>query len=123
MKIKLTTNLRRRSRQARVRARVTGTAWRPRLNVYRSRMGMYAQLVDDVAGKTLVGIHSKTIKNQFNGGERKAKVATAYLVGKAVAEKAKALNIVTAVFDRAGYRYHGRVQAVAEGARDGGLKF
>ena len=123
MKTKLTTNLRRRSRQARVRARVKGTADRPRLNVYRSHLGMYVQLVDDVAGKTLVSVHSKTITGSTEVGDRKAKVAAAYVVGKTIAEKAKAINIAVVVFDRAGYRYHGRVQAVAEGARDGGLSF
>ena len=123
MKTKLTTNLKRRSRQARVRAKVKGTVERPRLNVYRSRMSMFAQLIDDVAGQTLISVHSRIVTGNTDVGERKAKVAVAYAVGKTIAEKAKAMNIAAVVFDRAGYRYHGRVQAVAEGARDGGLQF
>ena len=115
---------RRARRQQRVRARVFGTAAKPRLNVFRGSLGTYAQLVDDSAGKTLAAVHSKKVEvKKADVGERKAKVAAAYLVGKILAEKAKALGIIKAVFDRGGYKYHGRVAAVAEGARDGGLEF
>lgn len=118
----ITKNDRRVIRQKRVRAKVSGTAARPRLNVYRSLRYVFAQLIDDVNGKTLVSIHSKTIKAEKVDG-RKGKTAEAYLVGKALAEKAKILNIKSVVFDRAGFKYQGRVQAVADGARDNGLEF
>lgn len=121
-KSKLTRQQRRTRRHARVRARVMGTAERPRLNVTRSLRGMFVQLVDDQAGKTLASVNSKK-DAQGDAGERKGKVAVAYLLGKAVAEKAKAQNISAIVFDRGGNAYHGRVQAVADGARDGGLTF
>lgn len=125
---------RRARRQQRVRARVFGTAAKPRLNVFRGLLGTYAQLIDDSAGKTLVAVHSKKVEVKkadvglpavalAKVGERKAKVAVAYLVGKTLAEKAKALGITKAVFDRGGYKYHGRVAAVADGARAGGLEF
>ncbi len=110
-------------RRARVRAQISGTASRPRLNVFRSLLGMSAQLIDDEAGKTLVSANSKSDAKIGDAGERKGKVAVAYLVGKALAEKAKAKGITMVVFDRAGYAYHGRVAALAEGARDGGLQF
>ena len=115
---------RRARRQQRVRARVFGTAAKPRLNVFRGLFGMYAQLIDDSVGKTLAAVHSKKVEvKKSDVGERKAKVASAYLVGKTLAEKAKAIGITKAVFDRGGYKYHGRVAAVADGARDGGLEF
>lgn len=123
MKARVTTkNDRRLIRQKRVRARITGTAEKPRLNVYRSLRYIFAQLIDDINGKTLVSIHSKVFKAEKVEG-RKGKTAEAYLAGKALAEKAKTLNIKTVVFDRAGFKYQGRVQAVADGARDNGLKF
>lgn len=85
---------------------------------------LYVQLIDDSVGKTLVAVHSKDVDvKKTVDKERKGKVAVAYLVGKALAEKAKAVGIVQVVFDRAGYKYHGRVAAVADGARDGGLTF
>lgn len=107
----------------RVRARVTGTAERPRLNVFRSLRGMTAQCVDDTAGRTLFGMRAEDAGKKGDAGDRKGKTAEAYLLGKAIAEKAKAANITRVVFDRAGYAYHGRVKALAEGARDGGLNF
>ncbi|HLD31642.1 MAG TPA: 50S ribosomal protein L18 [Patescibacteria group bacterium] len=119
---KITKQQTRARRQRRVRARVTGIAQKPRLNVFRSLDKIYAQLVDDESSKTLVSISSlKPIKGE--AGERKGKVAESYLVGKTLAEKAKEKGISKVVFDRAGYRYHGRVKAVAEGAREGGLQF
>lgn len=111
-------------RQKRVRAKVFGTAEKPRLNVFRSSRSLYVQLIDDSTGKTLVAVHGKEIDvKKADVKERKGKVAAAYLAGQAIAEKAKKLGITKAVFDRAGYQYHGRVAAVADGAREGGLAF
>lgn len=109
----------------RLRAVISGTAERPRLHVFRSLIGMYIQLIDDSSGKTLVSANSKKdLPKKITGaGERKEKVAMGYALGKALAEKAKLANITKVVFDRGGYKYHGRVKAVAEGARDGGLEF
>ncbi|HVZ76468.1 MAG TPA: 50S ribosomal protein L18 [Gemmatimonadaceae bacterium] len=103
-------------RHLRVRKKVTGTAERPRLVVFRSLKHIYAQLVDDVAQRTLLTVSSQTV-----GDGKKSEKSVA--VGKAVAERAKAAGITRVVFDRAGYKYHGRVKAVAEGAREGGLEF
>lgn len=123
MKKALTTrSTQRNQRRRRIRARIIGTAMRPRLSVHRSLNAMFLQLVDDEAGKTLASVHSKKLVAS-EAGERKAKVAVAFQLGKNLAEKAKALGVTAAVFDRAGYRYHGRVKAAAEGAREGGLKF
>ena len=113
----------RKRRHARVRARVSGTPDRPRLNVSRSLRGMYAQLIDDTTGKTLVSVDTKSKDLTGDAGERSGKVAVSYLLGKTLAEKAKEQNITTTVFDRGGQKYQGRVQAVADGARDGGLVF
>lgn len=113
----------RQRRQIRVRSRVIGTASRPRLNVYKSLTSMYAQLIDDETGKVLVGMHSKKVDTKADAGERKSKTAVAYLLGKELSAKAKEIKIDKVVFDRAGFKYQGRVQAVADGARDGGLEF
>ena len=107
-------------RHLRVRKKVTGTAQRPRLAVFRSLKHIYAQLVDDDRGVTLMGVADGSEGITVDG---KGKVARGKAVGKLLAEKAKAAGISKVVFDRAGYRYHGRVQAVAEGAREGGLEF
>jgi large subunit ribosomal protein L18 len=107
-------------RHLRVRKKVTGTAERPRLAVFRSLKHIYAQLVDDNRGVTILGVADGSEGIQVDG---KGKVARGKAVGKLLAEKAKAAGISKVVFDRAGYRYHGRVQAVAEGAREGGLEF
>ena len=106
-------------RHKRVRAKISGTAARPRLCVYRSNANISAQIIDDVAGKTLVS--ASTYGNGFdsNGGNK----AAAREVGKMLAEKATAIGITEVVFDRGGYVYHGRVSELAEGAREGGLKF
>jgi large subunit ribosomal protein L18 len=105
-------------RRRRVRAKVTGTAERPRIAVFRSNRGVSAQLIDDVAGHTLASVN-------WTEGDVKglAKMEQATQVGKLLAERAKAAGIETAVFDRGGYQYHGRVKALAEGAREGGLAF
>ena len=106
-------------RHKRVRAKISGTAECPRLNVFRSLQHIYAQLIDDVAGVTLVSA-SSTEKDFTNyGGNKDA----AKEVGKLLAERAKEKNINDVVFDRGGYVYHGRVKELAEGAREGGLNF
>jgi large subunit ribosomal protein L18 len=110
---------RRYRRHLRVRKRVHGTAERPRLVVFRSLKHIAAQLVDDDRGVTLLGVSDLTEGVQVNGG---GKVAKGKATGKLLAEKAKSAGITRVVFDRAGYRYHGRVQAVADGAREGGLE-
>jgi len=103
-------------RHLRVRNRVAGTAERPRLVVFRSLKHIYAQLVDDTANKTLATVSDLGIE-QGKKGERAAEV------GKLIAERAKSAGVTRVVFDRAGYRYHGRIKAVADGARKGGLEF
>lgn len=111
-------------RRVRSRARMQGTAQRPRLSVFRSLRGMSAQIIDDVAGHTLVSVNSKKdVDTKVDAGERSGKTAVSYRLGQAIAKKAIAAGITTIVFDRSGYNYHGRVQALADGARDGGLKF
>lgn len=109
-------------RHLRLRQKISGTAERPRLNVFRSLKHIYAQIIDDTAGKTLVAAstNDKELKETLtNGGNVKA----AAEVGKLVAKRALEKGIDTVVFDRGGYIYHGRVKALAEGAREGGLKF
>ena len=114
------TRLQRRIRiKNRIRKVVTGTADKPRLSVFRSNKEIYAQLVDDVSGKTLAAASSreKAVKSEGN------KVEIASKVGKLLAEKAQKAGIETCTFDRNGYLYHGRVKALADAAREGGLKF
>jgi large subunit ribosomal protein L18 len=106
----------------RVRQSVSGTPQRPRLSVYRSLAHLYAQVIDDTTGRTLVSASSndKESRKQAKGG---GNVAAAKVVGKTVAERAREKGISQVVFDRGGYRYHGRVKALAEAAREAGLKF
>ena len=106
-------------RHKRVRAKISGTADRPRLCVYRSNANIRAQIIDDVAGVTLVSASTYEKDFQGNGGNKEA----ARAVGKTIAEKAAAKGITEVVFDRGGYLYHGRVSELADGAREGGLKF
>ena len=106
-------------RHRRVRAKVHGTAERPRLVVFRSNRGIEAQLVDDDAGKTLASASHLALAKSFKGD----KTAQAEAVGKALAAASKKAGVDTCVFDRGGYLYHGRVKALADGAREGGLKF
>lgn len=106
-------------RHARVRGKISGTAERPRLNVFRSNCNIYAQVIDDVKGVTLVSASSVEKDFGANGGNKEG----AKKVGKLIAERAVAKGITEVVFDRGGYVYHGRVQELAEGAREGGLKF
>jgi large subunit ribosomal protein L18 len=115
-----TRTLLRHRRHLRVRRKVAGTSERPRLVVFRSLKHIYAQLVDDDRGVTLLGVSDGSEGVQ---GEGSGKVGRGKAVGKLLAGKAKAAGITRVVFDRAGYRYHGRVQAVADGAREGGLEF
>jgi large subunit ribosomal protein L18 len=106
-------------RHKRVRAKISGTAERPRLNVFRSSANIYAQLIDDVSGVTIAS--ASTIEKGFEGYG--GNVAAAKKVGLAIAEKGKAKGVTNVVFDRSGYIYHGRIAALADGAREGGLKF
>ena len=112
-----------RRRQMRIRKRLLGTADRPRLTIFRSLKHIQVQLIDDVNGRSLMGISSKApqIKNQLQTLEGKCNKSRE--VGKALAVRARDAGISQVVFDRAGYLYHGRVKALAEGAREGGLKF
>ena len=105
-------------RHRRIRGNISGTAERPRLSIFRSNKNIYAQLIDDVAGVTLAS--ASTLDENVSDA---TKVEQAAAVGKAIAEAAKAKNISTVVFDRSGYLYHGRVQALADAARENGLDF
>jgi len=116
MKIKIK-NKQRARRHGRVRAKITGTTGCPRLSVFRSNKSMYVQLIDDSEGKTLASANVNELK------KKGSKIEVATELGKLLAEKAKAKKIETVVFDRGCYKYHGRVKAVAEGAREGGLLF
>lgn len=111
-------NQNRKKRQARVRGKISGSPERPRLNVFRSNAHIFAQIIDDQSGKTLVSASSLNKANQ--GG---TKTEQANKVGKSIAELAKSAKIENVVFDRGGYVYHGRVKALAEAAREAGLKF
>ena len=113
------TNAQRLKRHKRVRAKVFGTTERPRLNVFRSNTNIYAQIIDDVSGRTLVSASS--LEKGFEG--KGSDCEAAKKVGLALAGEAKKKGITTVVFDRSGYVYHGRVAALAEGAREGGLEF
>ena len=116
---KADSNKARAKRHARVRAKISGTPERPRLNVYRSTKHIYAQLIDDVNGVTLASASSMDKDFEGVGGNTEA----AHKVGTKIAERALAKNITEVVFDRGGYLYHGRVKELAEGARENGLKF
>jgi len=119
---KLSRNAHRQRVHLRVRKKVAGTPERPRLCVFRSLGHIYAQVIDDRAGRTLAAASSldKETRQQLKGG---GNVAAAKVVGKAIAERARAAGIERVVFDRGGYKYHGRVQALAEAAREVGLQF
>jgi large subunit ribosomal protein L18 len=105
-------------RRRRVRARIVGTAERPRLSVYRSNRGIFAQLIDDGSGRTLAAVNWIEPELRKLSASEQAKRA-----GELIAERGKAAGIESCVFDRGGYQYHGRVKALAEGAREGGLSF
>jgi len=109
----------RKNRHRRVRKKVRGTSTRPRLAVYRSNKNVYAQIIDDVAGNTLVAASSV----EDGAGKGGGTVDVAKAVGQRIGERAKSAGITAVVFDRGGFRYHGRIAGVADGARDAGLKF
>lgn len=115
-------NTRRNNVKARIRKKISGTPDKPRISVFRSNKHMYAQIIDDVNGKTLVATstQSKEVAEKLNGLNKSQQ---AELVGKTLAEKALNSSVKTVVFDRGGYRYHGRVKSLAEGIRKGGLIF
>lgn len=117
MNKQISKNNKRDRRKARVRAKISGTAEKPRLSVFKSNKGMYAQLIDDVRGITLASAHSREVK----GAAGKADISME--VGKLLAKKAQDKKIETVVFDKGSYKYHGRVRSLADGAREGGLKF
>ncbi len=113
----------RKRRHVRVRAKVNGTAARPRLNVFRSSAHIYAQVIDDNRGHTLFAASDLESAVLERAGDGATKVARARAVGEVIAERAKAAGIDAIVFDRGGFLYHGRIKAVAEGAREAGLAF
>ena len=112
-------NKQRIKRHGRIRNKISGTAQRPRLNVFRSAKHIYAQIIDDAAGTTLCAASTMEKAFEGNGGDKEA----AKKIGKKIAEAAAAKGISEVIFDRGGYLYHGRVKELAEGAREGGLKF
>jgi large subunit ribosomal protein L18 len=114
----LTAPARRLKRRRRVRAKIHGTAERPRVSVFRSNRGVFVQLIDDVGGRTIASVN--WTEPELRG---LARMEQARRVGALIAERASAAGVQEAVFDRGGYQYHGRVKAIAEGAREGGLRF
>ena len=108
-------------RVSRIRKKISGTPERPRLRVFKSNKHIYAQIIDDVSGRSLVAM--STTDKQFEMGEESGKTAAAKIVGRKLAERATAAGIKAVTFDRGGYIYHGRVKALSEGAREGGLEF
>jgi len=116
---RVSSNEARLKRHARIRRKISGTAEAPRLNVFRSNANIYAQIIDDASGVTLVS--ASTLEKDFEGGGTKKEQAKK--IGLAVGKKAVAAGIKKVVFDRGGYQYHGRVKELAEGAREGGLEF
>ncbi len=119
--MKFTKNEARQRRKVRIRKKISGTAARPRLVVYRSNLHIYAQIVDDTTGTTLAAASTLTISRQQEGVH--ANKAGAELVGKEIARLAKDKDVTSVVFDRNGYLFHGRIKAVADGAREAGLEF
>ena len=119
---KIDKNAVRKARHHRMRLHINGTPERPRLNVYRSTVHIYAQVIDDTTGNTLAAASTLDgqLKEQLAGKNKKE---AAYIVGKTIGERAKAKGITTIVFDRGGYRYMGRVEELAKGAREAGLEF
>ena len=114
-------------RKDRVRAKISGSKECPRLSVFRSNKGMYLQLINDDEGKTLVSAHSREIKSSYakaaKDKDKDEKISLSFELGKLIAEKAAKKKIKKVVFDRNGYKYHGNIKAVADGARKGGLEF
>lgn len=121
-------NIRRKRRHKRVTKKVRGSKLKPRLVVFRSNKHIYAQLVDDTAQKVITGVSTlskefSTLKKKEDGKVKTGTKEAAYQVGKIIAQRALSLGIKTICFDRGGYKYHGRVESLAQGAREGGLKF
>lgn len=116
-------SLRRKRRSGSIRKKISGTPDRPRLSVYRSLNHIYAQLVDDTNSKTVLTVSTRTKEFASNAAGVKGKLESAKHVGMELAKRAKEQNITSVVFDRRGYLYHGRVKALADGAREGGLQF
>ncbi|MBI2023110.1 50S ribosomal protein L18 [Candidatus Giovannonibacteria bacterium] len=110
--------IKRKIRHNRVRAKITGTVARPRLSVYRSSKHVFLQVIDDVSGKTVIGLSDKAVKK-----DKLTKSDRAFEVGKLIAGVSKEKGIKKVVFDRGGYKYHGRIKKAADGAREGGLEF
>lgn len=110
-------------RHARVRSKVKGTKDCPRLSVFRSNHNEFIQIIDDIKGKTLVGLDKSDLSTFYKEARKKTKTQRAFEKGKLIAEKAVKKGIKRVVFDKGGYKYHGRIKAVALGAREGGLKF
>jgi len=113
----------RQRRHARVRAKISGTASRPRLNVFRSSAHIYAQVIDDIRGHTIVAACDLDEAVRDRAGEGATKSVRAKIVGEVIAERARDAGVDAVLFDRGGFLYHGRVKAVADGARESGLKF
>lgn len=113
----------RKRRHVRVRAKISGTAARPRLNVFRSSAHIYAQLIDDTRGHTLAAASDLEQEVQDRAGDGAPKTDRAKAVGAVIAERARSAGVEDVVFDRGGFLFHGRIKAVADGAREGGLKF
>ena len=111
----------RQKRVKRIRRKISGTPERPRLRVFKSARHIYAQIIDDVAGHTILAM--STLHKEMRDADAKGKTAKAHQVGKLLAEAAKKKGVAKVVFDRGGYIYHGRVKALADGAREGGLQF
>jgi large subunit ribosomal protein L18 len=123
-KLRKSRSLQRKRRHYRVRNKLSGTAERPRLVVFRSLKNVEGQIVDDDAGHTLAGLSTLCADlKDFKAEGKNTRTEKAYAAGKLLGEKAKAQGIASVVFDRGGYRYHGRVKAFADGAREGGLEF
>jgi large subunit ribosomal protein L18 len=116
-------SVRRRRKKLHIRKKITGTSERPRLAVFRSAKNIYVQIIDDLNNRTLTSVSSLSPDLKPEVSKAKNKVEAAKLVGKGIAEKAKSMKIKKVVFDRGGYLYHGRVKAVADGARENGLEF
>jgi large subunit ribosomal protein L18 len=111
-------------RRKKIRVKITGTKERPRLSVFRSNIDTYIQLIDDSTGKTLINANTKEIKKtKKDKNDKGGKVGRSFELGKLIAKKAIEKKITEVVFDRGGYKYHGRIKAIADGAREGGLKF
>lgn len=124
-----TNKTKKQARHIRIRSKISGTEKRPRLCVFRSNKYIYAQLIDDEKGITLVNASDLEVKNKkvsltkITDGKITKKVSVSYQIGQLIAQRALAKGIETVSFDRGGYKYHGRIKAVADGAREGGLKF